>query len=79
VAPKAVATKFKNQCGVLVRERIPITIREWNNTKKVSESEVADRYKDSLFDDLMAHFSLPELQSETEMDKQKALVKKWPL
>ena len=79
VAPKAVATTFKNQCGVLVRDRIPITIREWNKTKNVSESEVADRYKDTLFDDLMAHFTLPDLGSESEMDKQKALVKKWAL
>ncbi|KAK1660672.1 hypothetical protein QYE76_048831 [Lolium multiflorum] len=79
VAPQTVATKFKNQCGVLVIDRIPITIKEWNKTKKVSESEVADRYKDSLFDDLMAHFSLPQLRSETEMEKQRALVKKWAL
>ncbi|KAM0840839.1 hypothetical protein ACQ4PT_059392 [Festuca glaucescens] len=67
------------ECGVLVRDRIPITIREWNKTKNVSESEVADRYKDMLFDDLMAHFTLPDLGSESEMDKQKALVKKWAL
>ncbi len=54
--PKKGANAFKNQCGVLVRDRIPISYKEWNKTKKVCESEfVADRYKDGLFDDLMAH------------------------
>ena len=79
VAPSLVRTKFKNQCGVLVRDSLPITIREWNKTKKVSENQVADRYKDTLFDDLMAHFTLPDLGSESEMDKQRALVEKWAL
>ena len=79
VAPKAVRTTFKNQCRVLVRDRLPITIREWNKTKNVSEDQVADRYKDTLFDDLMTHFTLPVLRSESEMAKQRALVKKWAL
>ncbi|KAK1650833.1 hypothetical protein QYE76_068638 [Lolium multiflorum] len=57
----------------------PITIREWNKTKKVSENQVADRYKNTLFDDLMAHFTLPDLGSESENAKQRALVKKWAL
>ena len=34
--PKKVATAFKNQCGVLVRDRIPISYKEWNKTKKYS-------------------------------------------
>nr|XP_051209486.1 uncharacterized protein LOC127326740 [Lolium perenne] len=79
VAPAAVRVTFKNQCGVLVRDRLPITIREWNKTKNVSEDQVADRYKDTLFDDLMTHFTLPVLRSESEMAKQRALVKKWAL
>ena len=79
MTPATAAAKFKNQCGVQVRDRIPITVREWNKSKKVPESEVADRYKGKLFDDLMAHFTLPELESQIEMDKQKELVKKWAL
>ncbi|XP_071677519.1 uncharacterized protein [Lolium perenne] len=79
VAPAAVRVTFKNPCGVLVRDRLPITIREWNKTKNVSEDQVADRYKDTLFDDLMTHFTLPVLRSESEMAKQRALVKKWAL
>ena len=64
MTPARAATKFKNQCGVLVRDRLPITVREWNKSKKVPESEfVADRFKGKLFDDLMEHFTLPELES----------------
>ena len=69
VAPASVRVTFKNQCGVVVRDRLPIDIREWNKTKNVSESQVADRYKDTLFDDLMAHFTLPDLGSESENAK----------
>ena len=78
--PQKAATTFRNQCGVMVRDRVPISVREWNKTKKIRESEfVADRYKDGLFDDLMAHFTLPELETQIERDRQRELVKKWAL
>jgi hypothetical protein len=32
--PKMHVTKFVNQCGVIVRETIPITVQEWNEPKK---------------------------------------------
>ena len=32
-APKATSTKFVNQCGVIVRLRIPITTRLWKSSK----------------------------------------------
>jgi hypothetical protein len=32
--PKQHATKFLNQCGVIVRDMIPITVQEWNEPKK---------------------------------------------
>ncbi|KAK1611108.1 hypothetical protein QYE76_034781 [Lolium multiflorum] len=79
VAPASVRVTFKNQCGVVVRDHIPITVREWNKTKNVSEDQVADRYKNTLFDDLMSHFTLPNLGSDSENAKQRALVKKWAL
>jgi hypothetical protein len=31
--PKANAKKFVNQCGVEVRDRVPINIREWKERK----------------------------------------------
>ena len=70
IEPKKAEVTFKKQCGVMVRDRVPISVREWNKTKKVPQSEfVADRFKDSLFDDLMAHFTLPELETEIEREK----------
>jgi hypothetical protein len=78
--PTKVATIFRNQCGVMVRDRIPISVREWNKSKKVPQSEfIADRFKGNLFYDLMAHFTLPELETQIEMDKQREKVKKWAL
>ena len=32
-APEAASTKFVNQCGVIVWERIPITTRLWKSSK----------------------------------------------
>jgi hypothetical protein len=38
----------------------------------VPQSEfVADRFKGNLFDDLVAHFTLPELETQIEMDREK--------
>ena len=64
----------------MVRDRIPITVREWNKTKKAKQSEyIAERYKDGLWNDLMAHFGLPELASETDTEKLRLKVKRWTL
>ena len=38
-APQKAADVFTQQCGVLVRDRIPITVREWNKRKGAPESE----------------------------------------
>ena len=63
--PKKAAQKFVKQCGVMVRDRIPIIVREWNKTKEVEDSEYfAERYKDGLWNDLMAHFTLPEYEDD---------------
>jgi hypothetical protein len=32
--PKKHATKFVNQCGVIVRDTIPIIVQEWHEPKK---------------------------------------------
>ena len=65
--PIKVAKKFVKQCGVMVRDRVPITVREWNKPKGVEDNEyVAERYKDGLWNDLMAHFTLPECEEEDD-------------
>jgi hypothetical protein len=56
--PKKVANIFKKQCGVLVRDHVPISIQEWNKHKGAGDSEyVTERYKESLWNDLMADTS----------------------
>jgi len=70
MAPKKHATKFVNQCGVIVRDNIPITIQEWNKPKKAGDgvSYVDDRSKDDLWEKLMAHFNLPPDYNEIDAD-----------
>ena len=59
--PKENAIKSINQCGVLARDNIPITVQEWNKPKKgrAGVIYVGDRAKDDLWDKLMANFNLP--------------------
>jgi hypothetical protein len=78
--PKKVANTFKKQCGVLVRDHVPISVREWNKRKGVDDSEyVAKRYKESLWNDLMAHFNLLECEDEDTARQLRAKVKQWTL
>jgi hypothetical protein len=54
------AKLFVSQCGVIVRDNIPITVREWRKPKVDGVSYVEDRSKEDLRNTLMAHFTLPE-------------------
>ena len=68
--PKNAADTFKKQCGVLVRDHVPISVREWNKRKGAADSDyVAERYKDNLWNDLMSHFNLPECENEDAAKK----------
>jgi hypothetical protein len=78
--PKKAANTFKKQCGVLVRDHVPISVREWNKRRGADDSEyVAERYKESLWNDLMTHFNLPECEDEVAARKLRATVKQWTL
>ena len=68
--PKEHATKFVNQCGVIARDTIPITIQEWNKPTKsgAGVSYVDDRAKDDLWNKLMANFNLPPDYNEIDAD-----------
>ena len=63
ILPVTHATIFISQCGVVVRDNIPITIQDWNKPKAVgrrsSASFIDDRAKDMLWKTLMANFMLP--------------------
>ena len=41
VLPKANAVTFVHQCGVVVRNNVPIYIREWNKPKKEGMEDVS--------------------------------------
>ena len=72
--------KLPKQCGVLVRDHVPISVREWNKRKGAADSDyVAERYKDDLWNDRMSHFNLPECENEDAADKLRAKVKQWTL
>ena len=77
LAPTDVRRKFISQCGVIVRDNIVISIREWSKpaVDDGSVSYVDDRSKNDLYDKLIASFTLPPLLSETEKKK----VKHWTL
>jgi hypothetical protein len=78
--PKKAADTFKKQCGVLVRDHVPISVWEWNKRKGADDSEyVAEMYKESLWNDHMAHFNLPECEDEVTARKLRAKVKQWTL
>ena len=71
IAPAAPARKFVSQCGVLVRDTIPITTQEW---KKPANAEgvtyVDTRSKIMLFTKLLVNFTLPEpTEAERENDR----------
>jgi hypothetical protein len=59
--PKKHATRFINQCGVIVRDTIPIAVQKWNEPKKacVGASFVDDRSRKDLWKKLMANFIIP--------------------
>jgi hypothetical protein len=59
--PKKHYTKFINQCGVVVRDNVPITVQEWHEPKKarVGFTFVNKRTKKECWRKLMEHFILP--------------------
>ena len=59
IAPKRSKDTFIHQCGVVVRDSVPISIQEWNKKKDPKVSYVQDRLKDDLWTSLMKNFSLP--------------------
>ena len=62
---------FVNQCGVIVRDHLAITIQEWNKPKKAGPeftSYVSDDTKDNLWEKLISHFILPPEYEEFEPD-----------
>ena len=82
-APKKSADAFRSQCGVVVRNDIPISIQEWNKPAKAEDrlgiTYLDERSKDKLFDTLMSYFSLPDLDDEEQKKELLKMVKHWAL
>ena len=57
--PAAVYQKYVKQCGVLVRDHIPIIVREWIKPKEGGVLYVGEKAKEKLFEKMMDNFTLP--------------------
>ena len=57
-APRDVKAKAIKQCGVIVRDCIPITVREWNRPRVGGIRYVGEIGKDNLWKKLMVNFML---------------------
>ena len=84
VSPPDVRKKFVKACGVVVRDHIPITFREWLKPKAEGVSYVGTAAKENLWRKLMIHFTLPapevdpdeEEPNEEEMKRRKEALEK---
>jgi hypothetical protein len=81
IAPEKHAKLFISQCGVVVRDCIPITVREWHKPKGVESADEAaqgryidDVAKRNLVTKLMAHFNQPPEEDADEKAKMEELV-----
>jgi hypothetical protein len=65
-----------HHCGALVWDRLSISIHEWKKKKEAPHiSFVSNRDKELLWDEVIAHFSLPPHLD----DGTKKLVQSWTL
>jgi hypothetical protein len=85
IAPDDVRQKFVKASGVVVRDYIPITVREWHRPRDPGVRYVGDNGREMLWKKLLVNFTLPapevdpEAEEPTEEDIQRqkeALVKK---
>ena len=76
LAPKKIADKFVRQCGVLVKDQLPIKLQEWREPAKPRPDVtfVDKNQKDLLWDTLMEHFTLPEHFTEADVRKSRRLL-----
>ena len=76
IEPIRTRDAFRAQCGVLVRDKIPISIHQWLNPKKEDPqvSYVADMQKEDLWTTLKADFTLPP-EEDPEKPVKEQLIK----
>ena len=73
LAPKKIADKFVRQCGVLVKDQLPISLQEWREPAKPRPdlTFVDDREKTLLWEKLMEHFTLLDHFIAVDVEKVK--------
>ena len=78
IEPIRTRDAFRAQCGVLVRDKIPISIHQWLKPKKedpeVPTSYVSDMQKEDLWTTLKANFTLPP-EEDPEKPVKEELIK----
>ena len=76
IEPLWTKSAFVAQCGVLVRDKIPISIHQWYKPKEEDPevSYVNDMQKDDLWTDLKANFTLPP-EEDPEKPVKEQLIK----
>ena len=78
--PTKNANAFIRQCGVIVRDNIPINCREWKKPKKdQSATFVSDRLKEVCWKKLISFFTLPKYATEEETKEKNESVKRFAL
>ncbi|KAM0900935.1 hypothetical protein ACQ4PT_020321 [Festuca glaucescens] len=80
-APDKAAKLFISQCGVIVRDCILITVREWHKPKGEAEAGhyVDDVAKNNLWRRLMAYFNLPLEENVDRARQMEETVKEFAL
>jgi len=68
MAPADVKGKFVKQCGVLVRDYVPITVQEWIKPSRPGVSYVGDAAKDNLWKMMKVNFIMPEPEPEVNSE-----------
>ena len=78
IEPIQTRVAFRAQCGVLVRDKIPISIQQWLKPKKedpeVPTSYVSDKHKEDLWTTLKENFTLPP-EEDPEKPVKEELIK----
>ena len=80
IEPIRTKNAFAAQCGVLVRDKIPISIHQWYKPKEEDSkvSYVNDMQKDDLCTELKANFTLPP-EEDPENPVKEQLIKSFAL
>ena len=70
IAPEDVKVKFIKQCGVIVRDYVPINVREWIKPNRPGVSYVGPIAKDNLWKMLKVNFIMPEPEVNSDDEEQ---------